>query len=377
MAHGRRLPDPARVHPAGERRPAPRRARMGAALQLPARQRVDRRAEDRRPGVRTDRPARRRHARARPALPRPAARAARAAGRDPRARQPEELDRAPGRVHARAHRPQPSLRRDRARLPRRLYLEVVPRSFAIRVQDRARAQPGAPARPATRAWTTRALARAARAHAAALPRLGAPVPAAELSLGGGLFVSLDVSGPPDGSSATAPRRTACQSTSRGSASSPGATSGNRCTPSAAGASCSSRRSSTCCCRPRASSIPPGYAAEMLAYDPTAGELRTHYAGFFDPGFGYSRGDGAHGSRAALEVRARDVPFMVEHRQPVCKLAFERMAAEPDVLYGEDGRLQLPGPADDAQQALRRADRRARARRPARVTRRWRTLSAPR
>jgi dCTP deaminase len=82
------------------------------------------------------------------------------------------------------------------------------------------------------------------------------------------------------------------------------------------------------------SIPPSYAAEMLAYDPTAGELRTHYAGFFDPGFGYSPDGDTHGSRAALEVRARDVSFMVEHRQPVCKLAFERMAAEPDVLYGE-------------------------------------------
>jgi dCTP deaminase len=82
-------------------------------------------------------------------------------------------------------------------------------------------------------------------------------------------------------------------------------------------------------------VPPSYAAEMLAYDPTAGELRTHYAGFFDPGFGYSRDRDAHGSRAALEVRARDVSFMVEHRQPVCKLAFERMAEEPDVLYGED------------------------------------------
>ena len=74
---------------------------------------------------------------------------------------------------------------------------------------------------------------------------------------------------------------------------------------------------------------------MLAYDPTAGELRTHYAGFFDPGFGYSRDRKTHGSRAALEVRARDVSFMVEHRQPVCKLAFERMTEEPDVLYGED------------------------------------------
>ena len=83
------------------------------------------------------------------------------------------------------------------------------------------------------------------------------------------------------------------------------------------------------------SIPPAYAAEMLAYDPTAGELRTHYAGFFDPGFGFSRDGHAGGSRAALEVRARDVSFMVEHGQPVCKLAFERMAEAPDVLYGTD------------------------------------------
>jgi len=80
-------------------------------------------------------------------------------------------------------------------------------------------------------------------------------------------------------------------------------------------------------------IPPEYAAEMMAYDPTAGELRTHYAGFFDPGFGYDAAGERHGSRAALEVRARDVPFMVEHRQPICKLGFERLAATPDVLYG--------------------------------------------
>ena len=82
-------------------------------------------------------------------------------------------------------------------------------------------------------------------------------------------------------------------------------------------------------------IPPGFAAEMTAYDPTAGELRTHYAGFFDPGFGFDPRGRRHGTRAALEVRARDVSFMVEHRQPICKLAFERMLEPPDVLYGED------------------------------------------
>ena len=83
------------------------------------------------------------------------------------------------------------------------------------------------------------------------------------------------------------------------------------------------------------SVPPGYAAEMTAYDPTSGELRTHYAGFFDPGFGYDRGGQLRGSRATLEVRAHDVPFMVEHRQPVCKLSFDRMLEPPHTLYGEE------------------------------------------
>ncbi|MEA2411756.1 MAG: dCTP deaminase [Thermoleophilaceae bacterium] len=82
-------------------------------------------------------------------------------------------------------------------------------------------------------------------------------------------------------------------------------------------------------------VPPDYAAEMTAYDPTAGELRTHYAGFFDPGFGYDGATRRPGSRAALEVRARDVPFMVEHGQPICKLAFEQMIERPDQLYGAD------------------------------------------
>ncbi len=83
------------------------------------------------------------------------------------------------------------------------------------------------------------------------------------------------------------------------------------------------------------SVPPTVAAEMAAYDPTSGELRSHYAGFFDPGFGFTAGDANRGSTAALEVRAHDVPFLIEEGQPVCKLVFERMAAPPDRLYGSD------------------------------------------
>jgi dCTP deaminase len=79
-------------------------------------------------------------------------------------------------------------------------------------------------------------------------------------------------------------------------------------------------------------IPPQYAAEMVAYDSTNGELRTHYAGFFDPGFGYFP-DRVGGSRAALEVRVHDVPFMVEHGQRVCKFTLEHMMEQPERLYG--------------------------------------------
>lgn len=80
-------------------------------------------------------------------------------------------------------------------------------------------------------------------------------------------------------------------------------------------------------------IPPGYAAEMAAYDPTSGELRTHYAGFFDPGFGDVPSGEWRGTPAVLEVRAHNVPFALEHGQRLCKLTFERMTERPDELYG--------------------------------------------
>jgi dCTP deaminase len=80
-------------------------------------------------------------------------------------------------------------------------------------------------------------------------------------------------------------------------------------------------------------IPPQFAGEMIALDPTSGEFRTHYAGFFDPGFGYGAEGERKGTRAVMEVRAHDVPFMVENLQRVCKLKFARMLEPPDTLYG--------------------------------------------
>ena len=79
-------------------------------------------------------------------------------------------------------------------------------------------------------------------------------------------------------------------------------------------------------------VPPDHAAEMIAYDTQVGEFRVHYAGFFDPGFGYDPA-GGQGSRAVLEVRSRDVPFVLEHGQTVGWLRYERLAATPDRLYG--------------------------------------------
>jgi dCTP deaminase len=80
-------------------------------------------------------------------------------------------------------------------------------------------------------------------------------------------------------------------------------------------------------------VPPDYAAEMVPFDPLVGEFRVHYAGFFDPGFGYA-GAGGKGARAVLEVRSREVPFILEHGQIVGRLIYEKMLARPDKLYGE-------------------------------------------
>ena len=79
-------------------------------------------------------------------------------------------------------------------------------------------------------------------------------------------------------------------------------------------------------------VPPDHAAEMLPYDTFVGEFRVHYAGFFDPGFGAPESGGA-GSRAVLEVRSHEVPFLIEDGQIVGRLVYERLITRPDKLYG--------------------------------------------
>jgi dCTP deaminase len=79
-------------------------------------------------------------------------------------------------------------------------------------------------------------------------------------------------------------------------------------------------------------VPPDHAAEMLPYDTFVGEFRVHYAGFFDPGFGAPE-TGGTGSRAVLEVRSHEVPFLIEDGQIVGRLVYERLITRPDKLYG--------------------------------------------
>ncbi len=81
-------------------------------------------------------------------------------------------------------------------------------------------------------------------------------------------------------------------------------------------------------------IPLDYAAEMVAYDPSVGEFRIHYAGFFDPGFGYGKND-IRGTHAVLEVRSHEVPFLLEDGQIVGRLIYERLLGRSEKIYGVD------------------------------------------
>ena len=82
-------------------------------------------------------------------------------------------------------------------------------------------------------------------------------------------------------------------------------------------------------------IPVLQAAEMTPIDPSVGEFRVHYAGFFDPGFGAAEA-GAAGSRGVLEVRSHETPFLLEHGQTVARLVYEPLTERPSRLYGEGG-----------------------------------------
>jgi len=213
-----------------------------------------------------------------------------------------------------------------------LYLEVVPRSFAIQVKSGLSLNQLRLAR-----GDVRLSDEAIRNLQGELPLLyldSQPLAESELALADGLFLSVDLSGPGD-------RIVGYRAKKNSLPIDLSQTRAYRWTdywdpvyPEGGGRIVLEPEIFYLLLSAEGVCIPPQIAAEMMAYDPTAGELRTHYAGFFDPGFGYDPAGERHGSRAALEVRARDVSFMVEHRQPVCKLALERTSAPAERLYGE-------------------------------------------
>jgi dCTP deaminase len=215
-----------------------------------------------------------------------------------------------------------------------LFLEVVPLSFPVRVREdlslnQLRLSVG-------RSELTDDDVRAFHGNQPLLYDHGTPVPAEKLALGNGLFLGLDLRGDAAGHVGYRARDNAPLLDVAKSAAAPvdaepfwesvKREDGDRVvlTPQRFYLLMSNE----------AVSIPPMLASEMTAYDPTSGELRTHYAGFFDPGFGFDPDAEFAGSRAALEVRAHDVPFMIEHGQRVCKLTFEHMLEAPARLYGQ-------------------------------------------
>jgi dCTP deaminase len=214
-----------------------------------------------------------------------------------------------------------------------LYLEVVPLSFPVRVREdlslnQLRLTTGSAALSDDEI-------RAIHAKQPLLHTGGSSVPPDRLALSNGLFLSLNLDGDEAGRVGYRSRESAplLDLSKVGSAE-----------PDAFWESVRKEHGDRVVLNPKnfyllmsreAVTIPPDLAAEMTAYDPTSGELRTHYAGFFDPGFGYDPTGRFNGSTAALEVRAHDVPFMIENGQQVCKLTFEQMLEAPTLLYGQD------------------------------------------
>ncbi len=82
-------------------------------------------------------------------------------------------------------------------------------------------------------------------------------------------------------------------------------------------------------------VPPTYAAEMVSYDASKGEFRSHFAGFFDPGWGWREQEEERGTIGVLEVETYGNPFVLRDGQPICLMVFEHMTETPTKLYGSD------------------------------------------
>lgn len=82
-------------------------------------------------------------------------------------------------------------------------------------------------------------------------------------------------------------------------------------------------------------VPKEYALEMIAYDPSKGEFRSHYAGFIDPGWGYGKDGKTKGTPLVLEIFTNDNDFVLRDRQPICKVVYETLIEDPELVYGSE------------------------------------------
>jgi len=88
------------------------------------------------------------------------------------------------------------------------------------------------------------------------------------------------------------------------------------------------------CTKEAVRIPRDFSGEMEAYDISSGEFRSHYAGFFDPGFGYGEKGEIKGRQAVLEIRSFDNNFLIRDGQPICQMNFEKLIEPTTFAYSE-------------------------------------------
>ncbi len=78
-------------------------------------------------------------------------------------------------------------------------------------------------------------------------------------------------------------------------------------------------------------FPHAYAGWIPPFRPEFGEFRSHYAGFYDAGFGYGGGE-LLGATTTLEVRSHDNSLTLLHGTPVAPVLFVKLLEPSTIIY---------------------------------------------
>src|SRR3989344_3730550 len=79
-------------------------------------------------------------------------------------------------------------------------------------------------------------------------------------------------------------------------------------------------------------LPPFLAAEIDEYSPELGDMKTHYAGLINASHGYDIEDPNIPSHIVFEIRARDMPVVIQNGQPLARFNLFNMLDEPRGRY---------------------------------------------